>query len=101
MGFPLGNFIKGDKMKTASKTQLTYVLYLVNFPEGFLGKTHLRLPSLCTVPKLVLNSSSSLKISSRPFSSIWDLFILFLPFLDRKSTRLNSSHVAISYAVFC
>src|SRR5690606_25053135 len=53
MGFPLGNFIKGDKMKTASKTQLTYVLYLVNFPEGFLGNTHLRLPSLCTVPKLV------------------------------------------------
>src|SRR5439155_7768812 len=24
-----------------------------------------------------------------------------LPLLDRKSTRLNSSHVAISYAVFC
>src|SRR5690625_6628701 len=23
------------------------------------------------------------------------------PFQDRKSTRLNSSHVAISYAVFC
>src|SRR5437660_7188120 len=23
------------------------------------------------------------------------------PFSDRKSTRLNSSHVAISYAVFC
>src|SRR5204862_4193110 len=23
------------------------------------------------------------------------------PFLDRKSTRLNSSHVEISYAVFC
>src|SRR5690625_3380720 len=26
---------------------------------------------------------------------------LFPPSLDRKSTRLNSSHVAISYAVFC
>src|SRR5437660_9209138 len=26
---------------------------------------------------------------------LWNLF------LDRKSTRLNSSHVAISYAVFC
>src|SRR5690625_6231673 len=26
---------------------------------------------------------------------------LFLPGGDRKSTRLNSSHVAISYAVFC
>src|SRR5690625_6462362 len=25
----------------------------------------------------------------------------FLDLLDRKSTRLNSSHVAISYAVFC
>src|SRR5439155_3621634 len=24
-----------------------------------------------------------------------------LPIADRKSTRLNSSHVAISYAVFC
>src|SRR5690625_6264459 len=24
-----------------------------------------------------------------------------IPVLDRKSTRLNSSHVAISYAVFC
>src|SRR5690625_5510481 len=26
---------------------------------------------------------------------------IILTFLDRKSTRLNSSHVAISYAVFC
>ena len=26
---------------------------------------------------------------------------LRLPGSDRKSTRLNSSHVAISYAVFC
>src|SRR2546429_5955535 len=26
---------------------------------------------------------------------------LFVPFLDRKSTRLNSSHGYISYAVFC
>src|SRR5699024_11693101 len=27
--------------------------------------------------------------------------IRLLPELDRKSTRLNSSHVSISYAVFC
>src|SRR5699024_12166694 len=26
---------------------------------------------------------------------------IFTPLLDRKSTRLNSSHVSISYAVFC
>src|SRR5690625_5454391 len=34
-----------------------------------------------------------------------DLFVLHLDVvgeqIDRKSTRLNSSHVAISYAVFC
>src|SRR5437773_8124400 len=27
--------------------------------------------------------------------------ILFIPLSDRKSTRLNSSHITISYAVFC
>src|SRR5690625_3856773 len=31
---------------------------------------------------------------------IWKIIIPILP-LDRKSTRLNSSNVAISYAVFC
>src|SRR5690625_3779601 len=29
------------------------------------------------------------------------LFAAYAEYLDRKSTRLNSSHVAISYAVFC
>src|SRR5690625_5571126 len=29
------------------------------------------------------------------------MFLSNATFLDRKSTRLNSSHVAISYAVFC
>src|SRR5699024_11253027 len=29
------------------------------------------------------------------------LFDIPISFLDRKSTRLNSSHVSISYAVFC
>src|SRR5207253_6032616 len=31
----------------------------------------------------------------------WVLTRLEVQFVDRKSTRLNSSHVAISYAVFC
>src|SRR5690606_10911253 len=37
-------------------------------------------------------------------ASRWTLggaIVLMLGFLDRKSTRLNSSHVKISYAVFC
>src|SRR5207248_10181882 len=35
------------------------------------------------------------------FTLFLDLFTLFLDLLDRKSTRLNSSHRTISYAVFC
>src|SRR5690606_41039936 len=31
----------------------------------------------------------------------WLTCLLYLAALDRKSTRLNSSHVKISYAVFC
>src|SRR3712207_7328871 len=30
-----------------------------------------------------------------------ELFYTFTSYLDRKSTRLNSSHANISYAVFC
>src|SRR5207253_11506423 len=42
-----------------------------------------------------------------PWTNKWGAFIVgqlafeHFPFQDRKSTRLNSSHVAISYAVFC
>src|SRR5690242_15485393 len=49
---------------------------------------------------------TSFKISTI-LSSLELLYILFntttrfLYFLDRKSTRLNSSHMSISYAVFC
>src|SRR5690625_2189156 len=36
-----------------------------------------------------------------PKPELYDRFATVIPDLDRKSTRLNSSHVAISYAVFC
>src|SRR5690625_5398364 len=38
------------------------------------------------------------------FNSKKDLYVYLIEYsvqIDRKSTRLNSSHVAISYAVFC
>src|SRR5690606_40939481 len=39
---------------------------------------------------------------SRMIEKIWSISSSFPdPRLDRKSTRLNSSHVKISYAVFC
>src|SRR3989442_5877395 len=37
----------------------------------------------------------------RRFAELVDVFDAQLKLLDRKSTRLNSSHVRISYAVFC
>src|SRR2546430_11072072 len=33
--------------------------------------------------------------------SNWKILAVHMPILDRKSTRLNSSHSQISYAVFC
>src|SRR5437868_7708919 len=43
--------------------------------------------------------------SRRRYAGIGDLIIASvkkaIPGADRKSTRLNSSHVSISYAVFC
>src|SRR5690625_6298000 len=46
----------------------------------------------------LLAKSAALLAAAAPVAVI--LFLTF-PRLDRKSTRLNSSHVAISYAVFC
>src|SRR5690625_6230923 len=35
------------------------------------------------------------------FAKVRKMELFMISSLDRKSTRLNSSHVAISYAVFC
>src|SRR5262245_65349893 len=57
-----------------------------------------RVPRFMDVPRSVFGLSSA--VSARQV-------LLFVPLdpvgieLDRKSTRLNSSHLGISYAVFC
>src|SRR5690625_7026477 len=49
-----------------------------------------------------LVDDDKLLISALPIDATLSLKLLYLSFAgDRKSTRLNSSHVAISYAVFC
>src|SRR5690625_194669 len=49
-----------------------------------------------------LNEHQNTKIRGKLLShSVFFLLGVSLIFIDRKSTRLNSSHVAISYAVFC
>src|SRR5947199_7954469 len=47
---------------------------------------------------IVLDAGEELKILAR---NQLESAILATPALDRKSTRLNSSHLGISYAVFC
>src|SRR5690625_6250739 len=51
-------------------------------------------PSRCTPPIFKRNGTSLSPSTIRHG-------VREVPFRDRKSTRLNSSHVAISYAVFC
>src|SRR2546429_1844394 len=46
---------------------------------------------------VLLDSSGS--VLSNPF--VWQAYLAMARNLDRKSTRLNSSHGYISYAVFC
>src|SRR3712207_7599149 len=43
------------------------------------------------------------EVTQRPikFAGVGEKLDQFEPFVDRKSTRLNSSHANISYAVFC
>src|SRR5207249_11043611 len=47
------------------------------------------------------NRWSSARFSSRDHRTAWDSRPASACWPDRKSTRLNSSHVSISYAVFC
>src|SRR5699024_4472519 len=56
---------------------------------GFTTNALLAIPPLLMMVILVI-------IAYFVFNRKWGL-----PILDRKSTRLNSSHVSISYAVFC
>src|SRR5690606_39443497 len=44
---------------------------------------------------------SSFQFQSAPYTNIQLTFLCGHKVLDRKSTRLNSSHVKSSYAVFC
>src|SRR5690625_5759323 len=50
---------------------------------------------------LVCMFDQSFMIGGRHIREALSKFVVVRICLDRKSTRLNSSHVAISYAVFC
>src|SRR5699024_3905600 len=52
--------------------------------------SYINFPAIC---------SNSITLVHYSQSSLLVIFLILI--LDRKSTRLNSSHVSISYAVFC
>src|SRR5690606_40297409 len=80
-----------------TSTLFPYTTLFRSFPEGF----HNEVQVICTVvstskktdPDIasMIGTSAALAISGIPFQGP----------IDRKSTRLNSSHVKTSYAVFC
>src|SRR5690625_6328478 len=63
----------------------------------FLGDLRATLAPAVTVPVSLIATFIALHLLGYSLN----LLTLLALVLDRKSTRLNSSHVAISYAVFC
>src|SRR5690606_41749522 len=69
-----------------SAVQLTRLTKLMNF----------KLQMLVALPSLIISGIVGLTFAYLDYG-VWSLVYM----ADRKSTRLNSSHVKISYAVFC
>src|SRR5438067_9731783 len=66
------------------------------FPYTTLFRSHPRTALSCELELLVPNLDRRAGARTRRLQRTLELFVR-----DRKSTRLNSSHVSISYAVFC
>src|SRR5439155_13648350 len=68
---------------------------------------HTTAPRISAIARKVRALTGSRRISQPSSTAITGFTYAYVPTMvgeawrDRKSTRLNSSHVAISYAVFC
>src|SRR5688572_31437350 len=87
---------------------LIYVFFFIKIPastEIYTLSLHDALPILCvdrSIPVTVHADGYNDRLMPVPTpTSSTDLPGWMFIFLDRKSTRLNSSHSQISYAVFC
>src|SRR5438034_8699269 len=92
--FPYTTLFRSGGATGASGEVPDRICWIAEMGEKSLLRRAFR-PLLDTVPELPISSFASLGgfvIRSRRERPL---------FLDRKSTRLNSSHTVISYAVFC
>src|SRR5437868_13671632 len=83
---------------------LCFFLYFLCLLFCFVFFLMIRRPPRSTLFPYTTLFRSSVPCMAYPHSSLSKKMALYIfsPYvLDRKSTRLNSSHVSISYAVFC
>src|SRR5437870_11481483 len=80
--------------------ELHFLLNDAATPEIYTLSLHDALPILATARRFVEEADAGLTASEQE-AQLGVVVKEPLLELDRKSTRLNSSHVAISYAVFC
>src|SRR5699024_11952860 len=64
-------------------------------------KLDIAFPYPFVIPSITFNSTSKEANTIFMIPTVLSRFLLIQFNRDRKSTRLNSSHVSISYAVFC
>src|SRR5690606_41730586 len=86
--------------------RFSFLRDLLSFPTRRSSDLLPRLPArplrpkpCCLLPVRNGTETRSMRTSKIRMASCWLTSIMMNP--DRKSTRLNSSHVKISYAVFC
>src|SRR5256885_3806633 len=91
---PLGALASSVYLQAVRDAFIIFTLPLIIAGSVFLIIANPPIPALA---ELVKNYSSSILV---PYQLSFGLMALFLTFGDRKSTRLNSSHLVISYAVF-
>src|ERR1035438_5564813 len=77
---------------------LAHLTYIRLFARNRTAGIRLDPPRLAAV-LLILVYSATLSVWIVP--SVGELAVPVVLYIDRKSTRLNSSHLGISYAVFC
>src|SRR5690606_2410307 len=77
------------------------ILEKVDFINGILHEFQIKFEIPEEDLKRLPKDGAYITVSNHPLGGIDGILLLKLMLEDRKSTRLNSSHVKISYAVFC